>query len=203
MKETTQHIPPQREGIQADIIEMVKAADAQDAKLIFLQARERLYAINNWSGISEGITANFALTDSNGNQKDDRPLPGDMIRIDIPGPGSSAGEGYDWVRVELVEDNRHPDRDEEWSVMKVRPAEDPVKQEGVAHFLENIATSSFIVRRHDDLVSAEVHGRNEKPNTGAKKIGDKIRNLFVGSAAAAGVGKIQWQKLVRGILNRK
>lgn len=203
MKYTTQHIPPQREGIQADIIEMIKAADEQESKLIFLQARERLCDINSWSEISEGISANFTLTDAKGHPKKGKPLPGDMIRIDIPGPGSSAGDGYDWVRIEVVEDNSHPGRDEEWSVMKVRPSEDPVKREGVAHFLENIATSSFIVRRQDDLVSAEVHGRNEKPNLGAKKIGDKIRNLFVGSAAAAGVGKIQWQKLVKGILSQK
>lgn len=200
---SSQPIPPQQEGAQADIIEIARTADPQEAKLLFLQARERLYDIRRWSAISEGISASFLLTDSRGEPKEEIPKPGDMIRIDIPGPGSAAGEGFDWVKIELVEDNRHADHDEEWSVMKVRPSEDPTKQEGVAHFLKNTATSSFIVRRKDEMVSAEVHGRNEKPNTGAKKIKDKIRNAVIGTAATAGAGKIQWQKLVRGLLNRK
>ena len=85
--------------------------------------------------------------------------------------------------------------------MKVRPSEDPVKKEGVAHFLQNQATSSFIVKRKDTIVTAEVHGRNEKPNTSAKKVTDKIRNALVGTAATTGISKIQWQKLVKGILD--
>ncbi len=200
MDPSSNSIPPQRKGMQADIIEMEIASDPQEAKLLFLKARERLFDIAHWGDISEGLSASFMLTDASGIRTEDFPKPGDHIRINIPGPGSVAGEGYDWVRVELVEDKRSVATDEEWSVMKVRPSEDPGKREGVAHFLENQATSSFVVRRKDNTVSAEVHGRNEKPNTGAKKITDKIRNALVGSAAAAGVGKIQWQKLAKGLL---
>ena len=200
MDPSSNSIPPQREGVQADIIEMEIASDPQEAKLLFLKARERLFDIAHWGDISEGLSASFLLTDASGIRKEDFPEPGDHIRINIPGPGSEAGKGYDWVRVELVEDKRSGATDEEWSVMKVRPSEDPTNREGVAHFLENQATSSFVIRRKDNTVSAEVHGRNEKPNTSAKKITDKIRNALVGTAAAAGVGKIQWQKLAKGLL---
>lgn len=200
MDPSSNSIPPQREGVQADIIEMEIASDPQEAKLLFLKARERLFDIAHWEAISEGLSASFLLTDASGIRKEDFPEPGDHIRINIPGPGSEAGKGYDWVRVELVEDKRSGATDEEWSVMKVRPSEDPTNREGVAHFLENQATSSFVIRRKDNTVSAEVHGRNEKPNTGAKKLTDKIRNALVGTAAAAGVGKIQWQKLAKGLL---
>ena len=200
MDPSSNSIPPQREGVQADIIEMEIASDPQEAKLLFLKARERLFDIAHWGDISEGLSASFLLTDASGIRKEDFPEPGDHIRINIPGPGSEAGKGYDWVRVELVEDKRSGATDEEWSVMKVRPSEDPTNREGVAHFLENQATSSFVIRRKDNTVSAEVHGRNEKPNTGAKKITDKIRNALVGTAAAAGVGKIQWQNLAKGLL---
>ena len=200
MDPSSNSIPPQREGVQADIIEMEIASDPQEAKLLFLKARERLFDIEHWGDISEGLSASFLLTDASGIRKEDFPEPGDHIRINIPGPGSEAGKGYDWVRVELVEDKRSAATDEEWSVMKVRPSEDPTNREGVAHFLENQATSSFVIRRKDNTVSAEVHGRNEKPNTSAKKITDKIRNALVGTAAAAGVGKIQWQKLAKGLL---
>ena len=199
----SQPIPPQRDGLQADIIEMRNASDVQEAKLLFLQARERLYDISHWGNFSEGLSATFTLTDAAGEPKEDFPKTGDHIRINIPGPGSVAGDGYDWVKVELVEDRRAAGADEEWSAMKVRPAEDPVKKEGIAHFLKSQATSSFIVKRKDTMVTAEVHGRNEKPNTSAKKVTDKIRNAVVGTAAATGISKIQWQKLVKGLLNIK
>lgn len=200
---TSHSIPPQQEGVQADIIELRTASDVQEAKLLFLKTRERLYDINRWGDISEGISATFLLTDNTGLPREDFPKTGDLVRIDIPGPGTMAGEGYDWVRVEHVEDKRSADNDEEWSVMKVRPSEGPSKKEGVAHFFKNSATSTFIVKRKDAIVSAEIHGRNEKPNTSAKRITDKIRNALVGTAATTGASKIQWQKLAKGLLNMK
>lgn len=197
----TPAIPPQEEGNQADIIESIKASDKKEAHRIFLQVRERLFNINRWSDISEGLSASFVLMDKYGNPKQGMPVPGDHFRIDIPGPGSSAGKGYDWVRVELVEDHKEQTGDTESAIIKVRPSEDPVKQEGVAHFFEPDATSSFIVKRESNIISAEVHGRNEKPNTENEKLPDKIRNAVIGTAAAAGIGNIQWQKLVKGLLN--
>ncbi|MGZ8509767.1 MAG: hypothetical protein ACXWV1_05880 [Chitinophagaceae bacterium] len=191
------------EGTHADIVEIREAADPQEAKLLFLKARERLFDISHWESISEGLSASFDLTDKEGNLKQGFPEKGDHIRIDIPGPGSSAGQGYDWVRVEMIEDNPATDTDKEWSMIKVRPSEDPVKQEGVAHFFEDQATSSFIVTREDTKLSAEVHGRNEKPNKKSKKLTDKIRNTVIGTLATAGIGKIQWEKLVKGLLDIK
>jgi hypothetical protein len=189
------------DGTQSDIVETIDAADQQEAKLLFLKARERLFDISHWENISEGLSASFYLTDKNGNLKEGFPEKGDHIRIDIPGPGSSAGQGFDWVRVELIEDKRATDRDKEWSIIKVRPSEDPVTMEGVAHFFEDQATSSFIVTREDTKLSAEVHGRNEKPNKKSKKLADKIRNTVAGTLATAGIAKIQWEKLVKGLLN--
>src|SRR5687768_18515305 len=102
----TRTIPSQEEGTQADIIETIKASDPQEAKLLFLKARERLFDVARWGNISEGISASFVLTDNNGKSKDGFPETGDHIRIDIPGPGSSAGEGYDWVKVEMRSEER-------------------------------------------------------------------------------------------------
>ncbi|MGZ8558002.1 MAG: hypothetical protein ACXWWC_06715 [Chitinophagaceae bacterium] len=199
LNQNSQAIPAQEEGKQVDITETLKASDREEAKLFFRQARNRLFDIANWSTISKGISASFILTDPLGTPKQGIPAPGDHFRIDIPGPGSLAGEGFDWVRVEMVEDNKVGDS--EWAFIKVRPSEDPVKQEGVAHFLQEHATSSFIVKREGNLISAEVHGRNEKPNTETKKVTDKVRNTVIGSLAVVGVATIQWQKLVKGLLN--
>lgn len=197
----SQAIPQQQEGKQVDITETIKAIGSDEAKHLFLQGRSRLFDVANWSNFSKGISASFILTDKYGKPKQGIPVADDHFRIDIPGPGVSAGEGYDWVRVELVEDNMDPDSDTEHALIKVRPSADPAKQEGVAHFLDEHATSSFIVRRDGNLITAGVHGRNEKPNTEAKKITDKLRNTVIGTLAVVGIAAIQWQKLVKGLLN--
>ena len=194
-----QAVPPQRRGEQADIVEQTEASDNPQAKLFFAVAKSRLFDISGWGGISEGISAAFTLTDRNGIIKNSLPAVGDHIRINIPAPGSSAGDGYDWVRIELVEEESASDT--EYALIRVRPSANPEKQEGTAHFFDSGATSSFIVKREGRLLSAEIHGRNEKPNTESEKLTDKIRNFFVGSAATIGFAKIQWQKLAKGLLN--
>jgi hypothetical protein len=196
-------IPSQEEGKQVDIIETMNASSPEGAKSLYIQSKQRLLDINRWSDISDGLSASFVLTDKFGKQKQGNPEVGDHFRIDIPGPGSFAGNGYDWVRVELVEEDSDPEADCEWSVIKVRPSEDPVEKEGIAHFLEEKATSSFIIKRNGNTVSAEVHGRNEKPNIGAEKRSDKIRNIVIGAGAVVGFAKIQWEKLAKGLLNKK
>lgn len=199
--DSQQKIPAQEKGEQLDTIETVKAADEEEAREIFQAAKKRLLNVSGWSLISKGISAHFELTDQYGRPKEGAPAPGDHFRINIPGPGSPAGEGYDWVKVELVDDSADSNELSECVTIKVRPSPDPTKQEGVAHFLQEDATSSFVVKRKFDKVSAEVHGRNEKVNTTAEKIPDKIRNAVVGTAAVKGAAKIQWQKLVKGLLN--
>ncbi len=196
-------IPPQLEGKQVDITEMIKVAGHEEAKIIFMEARRRLFDISNWSYISKGISAEFVLTDKFGEPKKGNPFVGDHFRIDIPGPGSVSGEGYDWVRVELVEDKRAPDSVSEWALIKVRPAKDPANHDGVAHFFHDHATSTFIVKREGNLITAGVHGRNEKPNKENNHLTDKIRNTVIGLFAVAGVATIQWRKLVNGLLNIK
>jgi hypothetical protein len=192
-------VPPQQEGDQADIVETRKASNSRQAKLFFDQAKDRLYDINKWDSISEGMSASFVLIDKYGNVKNGLPAVGDHIRINIPGPGSSAGEGYDWVRIEIVQEKNELER--EFCIIKVRPSEDPSKKEGTAHFFESQATSSFIVKRDGILLAAEIHGRNEKPNTDNKKLTDRIRNLVVSTAATSGLAKIKWEKLAKGLLN--
>jgi len=199
--QNSQAIPPQEEGKQVDIVETIKASNDEEARLIFRQARQRLFDVSNWSQISEGISALFLLTDQYGKEKQGMPARGDYFRIDIPGPGALAGEGYDWVRVEMIDDNPAPENKTEWTIIKVRPSENPATKEGVAHFFDEEATSSFIVKREDDLITAEVHGRNEKPNISAEELPDKIRNTVVGIGALAGFAKIQWRNLAKGLLN--
>lgn len=188
-------VPLQQKGRQSDTFEKIEAADSETAARVFQEARRRLLDVSNWGSISNGLSASFTLTDDEGHEKQEPPVKGDHFRIDIPGPGPAAGNGYDWVRVELIEE--HPGR----SIMiRVRPSVDPGKKEGTAHFFNQEATSSFIVRREGNTVYAQVHGRNELPNTEGENIADRIRNILTGLSAGAGLSKIQWRKLVKGIL---
>src|SRR5690606_25373642 len=128
---------------------------------------------------------------SEGKEKEGVPAIGNYFRINIPGPGSPAGDGYDWVRVEKIEDEIAPDAEQESFTIQVRPAPNPKKREETAHFFDSGATSSFVVNRKDRTVSAAVFGRNEKPNTKSRSLPDKIRNAVVGKSAQAGFSDIQ------------
>jgi len=194
-------IPDQHAGAQSDIVEEWTLPTSAKATDIYEKAKQRLLAINEWNSISEGISAVFKLTDQQGAIKQSSPVEGDHIRIDVPGPGSSAGEGYDWVQIEKIEES-NSSSDTASFLLRVRPAADPQKKEGTAHFFTQSATSSFMVRRSGNTVSAEVHGRNEEANTGNDKLTDKIRNMLIGTGAKAGLAIIQWKKLVKGILNK-
>lgn len=194
-------VPPQQKGQQADIVESINVSDSMKAGSLFAEAKRRLFDISGWGKISKGMSAEFTLTDPSGVTKHDLPRVGDHIRINIPGPGSSAGDGYDWVKIELVQEESKTDK--EFAIIKVRPSADPGKQAGTAHFFDSGATSSFIVQREGCIISAEIHGRNEEPNTESEKLSDKVRNLAVGTAATIGFAKIQWQKLAKGLLSNQ
>ena len=148
-------VPPQHEGGKADIIESITVSDNLQAKRLFVKVRHRLFDISGWGDISEGISASFQLADKNGNIRNGLPRVGDHIRIDVPGPGSLAGNGYDWVRIELVQEESGTDRD--FVIIKVRPSSDPKKQEGTAHFFDSSATSSFLIKREGRHIAAEIH----------------------------------------------
>jgi hypothetical protein len=195
-----QAVPKQEEGKQVDCIEKKVLETIEEAHAFYQSCKQRLLDVNHWGDISGKGSAVFELTDEKGSVKRGEPQQGDHFKIDIPGPGSSAGEGYDWVKVELVEDHSNHEAAQEWIVIKVRPSDNPANaDEIIAHFMQPGASSSFIVRRTGKTVTAEVHGRNEKPNTSGN-VADKIRNAVVGSVAALGISGIQWDKLVSGLI---
>jgi hypothetical protein len=138
---------------------------------------------------------------TNGEKLNRLAQPGDFIRIDIPGPGSATGEGYDWVRIESIDDQPNPGSDHESVVLQVRPASNPQNSDAdIAHFFNNSATSTFMVERKSLRVTASIHGRNEVPNTDVERTVDKMRNSVVATAATSGFAALHWSLLVKGIL---
>ena len=198
-KEFEEIIPHQEKGTQSNTESDAEFLDEKTAKDFFLIAKDRLLHINQWHELSGEGSAEFSLTDEHGNKVYRLPRIDDYFKIDIPGPGSSSGEGEDWVRIEAIEEN--DDINDQWIAIRVRPAPSPLNNDkDIAHFFSDTATSTFIVRRENNKVIAGVYGRNEKPNMKAEEFKDKVRNAAIALGAMVGISKIQWKNLVKGIV---
>ena len=194
-------IPEQHEGGETNTEATETLADEAAARSFFEVVRNRLLNVNAWHDYAGAGSAAFQLTDGQGVAVQRPAQKGDHFQIDIPGPGTQTGEGYDWVRIEEITE-AHRDA-EDSVVVRVRPASNPRNEKAdVAHFFTSEATSNFVVRRHGNTVSASVHGRNEKPNTEAEALLDKARNAAVATGAISGFSKLQWKSLVTGLLQR-
>jgi hypothetical protein len=194
-------IPDQQAGAKTDSEHSVESKSLEEAKKYFQLAKQRLQDVNRWHEMAGSLTANFRLIDENGREVDRPAKTGDYFKISIPAPGPGAGDGYDWVRIELMDDQAGATEQHEAFGIRVRPAESPQNAEhAVAHFFKQDATSTFIVERNGTTVKAAVHGRNELPNTSADKPLDKARNAMVALGAMLGLSNPQWKSLVKGIL---
>ena len=192
-------VPKQVKGTENDAIETVTLDSFEQAESFYALVRSRLLDVNSWGEISELPLSSFKLFDSSGKPVNRFVRHGDFIRIDIPGPGTHVGMGFDWVRVDKIKDKRVLDK-EQFSI-RVRPSYHPLDAGGrIAHFLSDCSTSTFQVKRIGNEVSAEQHGRNEKANLAAGNCLDNFRNLVIGTLARMGLSYPQWKSLIRGLL---
>ncbi len=194
-----QLIPEQLIGNEVNATASQVCTDIGEAALFYATAKTKLLAVNNWSKICNSGITTFQLTDSLGTETVEL-FEGNLIKIDIPGPASSLGKGFDWVRVEAIAQQSETELNE-WFGFRVRPCQNPSSKElATAHFLTNQSTATFLVRRVGNSVFAEVHGRNETPNGENLSTLDHIRNTMVGTASKIGLSFPQWQLLVDGIV---
>lgn len=194
-------VPPQHTGAKSDTEHSVTLSTVDRAKTLFGLARKRLLDVSNWDKIADGPSAHFQLTSPRGKDVFRNAQRGDKIRIAIPAPGTATGNGFDWVEVEEINEI-YDANDTESVAIRVRPCPSPLNDsDSTAHFFTDDATSSFVVLRRSNTVQAEVHGRNEKPNTKeSDTFLDKARNAVVALGALAGMNKPQWTALVKGLL---
>jgi hypothetical protein len=192
-------IPEQQAGGESDTIAEVVVNTEQEALALFERTCQRLLNVNAWQQYAGKATASFKVCDAHGNEVERLAQQGDHFKIDIPGPGTITGEGFDWVQIEAIEKVEQPE--EECLLIRVRPASNPNNErQDTAHFFTDEATSNFVVKRVGTTVTAEVHGRNEKPNTKAETVIDKARNAAVATGAITAFSKVQWKSLVNGLL---
>jgi hypothetical protein len=202
MSQQNNIIPSQDSGIQTNTESTEELATEKEAKDFYVTVCKRLMDINNWQQYAGKATASFQLTDNSGKDVKRDPQKGDHLKIDIPGPGSVSGQGFDWVQIEAIE--KAQDEKTQWNAIRVRPATSPLNEkEDVAHFFSDDTTSTFMVRQEGKKVIAGVYGRNEKPNTNTETTIDKIRNTAIATGAISGFSKIQWKSLVNGLVKKE
>ena len=195
-------VPEQHEGGKMDVTANISLGTTEDAKSFYQNAKQRLLAVYNWHEVCAVPVSTFMLTDPQGIEVKRPAKEGDYLKIDIPGPGTSTGDGFDWVRVESLREENLSQTDT--MSMTVRPAPNPLnEQEETAHFFKDTATSTFQVKRIGNEVYAEVHGRNELANTETGQITDNIRNTLVGWSAKIGLSAPQWKSLVTGLVKKQ
>lgn len=197
-------IPPQHEGKQLDHVAEVTFDNEKQSREFYQIARNRLLHPYEWYRIAKTPGARFFLTDQEGRGLIRKMRERDLLQIDIPGPGNSTGDGFDWVQIEEILDQTE-DPTEEFCSVTVRPTANPKNgnDEEIAHFFKNIATSTFLVKRDHTLVRAEYHGRNELININVTELTDKLRNTLVGFMAKLGLSTSQWKGLIEGFVDTK
>jgi hypothetical protein len=204
MKTALQQLPLQETGRQTDFTHEQKFESIDDAHHAFQIAAGRLLSVNNWQIYADPGSSKFMLCNNQGKELDLMAEEGLFFSIDFPAPGSDAGDGLDWVIIERLASEGSSHTAEEYVLMTVRPVVDPRKQNlEIAHFFNDIATSTFVIRRDGLMLSAGVHGRNETPNNDNVDLHDKLRNTTIALMTRVGLSGPQWQKLVNGLIDYK
>ncbi len=192
-------IPAQYTGTVIEADSSTQLADETNAIHAFELAKQRLLDVNQWHKVSGLISAKFQVMSKDAKEVNRPVVKGDFLRVDIPGPGSSAGDGFDWVEVEELKE--FSEGNVQSIGFRVRPVANPLgSPESIAHFYDVSATSNFIVTRVGNVIEAHIVDRNIKPNTETATIMDKIRDTAVGMSAIASFSKVQWQGLADGLV---
>jgi hypothetical protein len=201
MKMATELIPAQQTGRQTDFTHEKTCEDLKQAHNAFKAAAEKLLTVNNWHEYAGPGSARFTLTNNLGDEQTGFAKEGFFFSIGLPAPGSDAGDGLEWVMIEMIDTEGSSHTAEEYLLMTVRPVPDPRKDNTeIAHFYRDVSTSSFVVRRDGLKVSAGAHGRNETPNNAEVDLHDKIRNTAIALMARVGLSGPQWKPLVKGLI---
>lgn len=195
-------VPGQHSGKQMDLKASRSFKSAEKTLDLYHTVRHRLLHPDSWDEITRVPGTEFKLVDSSGRQLQRGLREGDYLRINIPGPGSPSGEGYDWVQVDNV--TEEASGKEAMISVTLRPAPNPKNDDPeVAHFFTGLASSTLSAEARNREVITRYSGRNEHINEKNENLSDKIRNIIVGMLAKAGASKVQWQQLIERLLEEE
>ncbi|HUR67584.1 MAG TPA: hypothetical protein VMZ03_14620 [Chitinophagaceae bacterium] len=195
-------VPPGTKGKSVDLEQTFTATMLDEAKAVYEKAVKRLQQPSSWHKLTGDPGAVFTVKDPSTMAEKKSAAINDLIKIDLPAPGSPAGDGHDWVKVEKISRDFDEQADESFGLLAkvTENPEDPEK--GIAHFFAEGASSTFIIKRKGSTVTASYHGRNETPNTENPGLADKVRNTIVALGALAGISELQWKALLKGFIDK-
>ncbi|MEO5946737.1 MAG: hypothetical protein ABIP79_07960 [Chitinophagaceae bacterium] len=198
-------IPENITGKALDLEDSITENTIEDACKTFKRATTRLLNPPVWHQLGGSLSASFELASIAENHSTERLAKrGDYLRIDIPGPSSSVGDNFDWVKVDAIYETGTEQEDEQNFGIKLMVSANPDKlAEGVAHFFKEGASSTFIIQRTGTKVKAFYHGRNERTNDKTGNFTDKIRNAIIAGSAIAVLSNMQWKSFIRNLLQKE
>jgi hypothetical protein len=178
MQESHYLVPHQQQGLEKNLEHGIISDSIEDAEDDFVDAKDRLLDVNNWTKYSEINSIGIRLKDSHGKETSRHARRGDHIRIDMP-----AG-GFNWVVIEAIEYDDYPDQGMETFAIRVRPSENPMMKQADGENTRHETTGTFVIERRGRRLFASYHGRNEP--------GTRADNVWMGLDDA------QWAGLVKG-----
>jgi hypothetical protein len=188
-------VPPQQKGGKSTAVKRKVYKTVDEAKTIFNEVKLRLLDVNNWSKYS---FAHYELVRSDGSHKNGIAQETDIIKIDIPGPASTGGKGYDWVQIEKIKN------EESLFAIEVRMTAKPGSNvQTTDHFYTGITTNTFSVEQHGKEIICQVNGRNMVFNLQHKTFFDKIRNFITGLFSEGGGSKLFWKDFLHHLMTGK
>ena len=171
-----------------------------EAEQLYQSLKLVLLNVSGWNDLLKRPSAKFTLTDAQGLVVNRQARLQDRFRIKIPGPATTMGRGYDWVRVKRLTEIKKGEA--EIFYLSACPAPDPQGDSGVtSHFLKRCASTTFLIIKEELLVSCLILSRNEVPNNQTGPWQDRLRNNLVGFFAGAMFFKWQWHKLARTLMD--
>ena len=190
MQENHYLVPLHQEGSRKDLEQNIVADSIEDAEYWFVDAKDRLLDVNSWNKYCPAISAEFRLTDIHGLGVGRHARKGDLIRMDIPGPGATRLGGFEWVCIEAIEYDDYPDLSMETFAIRVRTAQNPLNnKDGHNNSPDNDATCTFVIERRGTKLFATYHSRN-----GSGNVTDTTTNQWLG------LQDTEWSCLIKGLL---
>ncbi len=192
MKKQHYLIPHHFDGESKDLEYSTELKNVAEAEDLFVDAKERLWLVNEWSKIATGLNVQLHLADNHGKLVNRRARPGDHIRLNFNGSEvPTAAPDFDWVIIEAIEYDDYPDENRETFALRLRPAFNPAgNQEAMPEPPKEEATSTLVITRNLSTVRSTYHGRNEIEKT-ASNDNTPFNNPWLG------LTEEQWELLLQ------
>lgn len=172
----------------------IKIPDFDDAREMFLLAKDRLLDINDWNSLISDTNYNITLTDKSGQKRQRNAKVGDLINISAKNSKGNTSEM--WVLLTAIQYDFFPDIRSESISLLLEMTFSP-SGAGVQPTPESVET--ILIKREGYIITAHCNAGNELPDVDAETPGDRI-NTDIDLHPVLSIPKAQLQQLLQGFL---